>query len=533
MDFFFYPQSIAGLLALLLLYRLWRTRRTHNHKTSKGMLPPEPAGAWPLIGHLHILGAQNTFARTLAAMADEYGPIYRIWLGVHSAIVVSSWEAVKECFTANDRAFAGRPISSVNKYLGYDNAMFGFAPYGPYWREIRKLALLELLSSRRLEAFKGLRVSELEISIRELFSLSKKTDGDAPAKVVISEWIDELTLNIIVRMISGKRYIRNEDGTKNEEEQHFRRTIREFMHETGAPVLSDVIPFPLLKWIDFQSHLKSMKRISKELDSIFGSWVQEHVQRRIENEKGDEQDFIDVMLSGIEDTIFYGYTRETVIKATVSGLILAGSDTTSISLTWLFSTLLNNKQALKRAQEEIELKVGTERWVEESDIKNLVYLQAIVKETLLLYPPAPLSVPHEALEDCHLAGYHIPKGSRLFVNVWKLHRDPRIWSEPDKFMPERFLTSHAEVDVSGQHFELIPFGSGRRSCPGITLAMQVTHLTLARLLQGFDFATPGNEPVDMTEGSGITMPKATPLEVVITPRLPFKLYENNQQLGVK
>uniref|UniRef100_A0A5B6ZXT1 Uncharacterized protein n=1 Tax=Davidia involucrata TaxID=16924 RepID=A0A5B6ZXT1_DAVIN len=525
MDFFFHPQAIAGLLAFVLFYTLWRAR-THKHK-SRGMSPPEPSGAWPFIGHLHLLGGQNPVARTLAAMADQYGPIFTIRLGVHRAVVVSSWEAVKECFTTNDKALAARPISSAGKYIGYNNAAFGFASYGPYWREIRKLVLLEVLSTRRLETFKHVRVSEVEISIRELYSLSRKSNEDGPAKVVISQWIDELSLNIIVKMIAGKRYYRNEDGAKDEEERRFRRTIKEFMYISGAFVLSDAIPFPLLKWVDFQSHIKSMKRIFKELDSIFESWVQEHLQKRLKRENGDEQeDFIDVMLSVIDDTFVYGYTRETIIKATIENLILAASDTTSINLTWLLSILLNNRHALKHAQEEIDIKVGTERWVQESDIKNLVYLQAIVKETLRLYPPGPLSVPHEALEDCHVGGYPIPKGTRLLVNVWKLHRDPRIWSEPEKFMPERFMTSHAEVDVSGQHFEFTPFGSGRRSCPGITFAMQVTHLTLARLLQGFDFTTPSDEPVNMTEGLGITLPKATPLEVFITPRLPFKLYQN-------
>lgn len=180
---------------------------------------------------------------------------------------------------------------------------------------------------------------------------------------------------------------------------------------------------------------------------------------------------------------------------------------------------------MELAQEELDLKVGRERWVEDSDIANLVYMQAIVKETLRLYPPGPVSVPHEATEDCFIAGYQIPKGTRLFVNLWKLHRDPNVWSNPDEFIPERFLTNHANVDVLGQHFELIPFGSGRRSCPGITFALQVLHLTIARMLQGFSITTPLNEPVDMTEGLSITLPKATPLEVLIIPRLCPELYE--------
>ena len=209
---------------------------------------------------------------------------------------------------------------------------------------------------------------------------------------------------------------------------------------------------------------------------------------------------------------------------------MAGSDTTSLNLTWLLSILLNNKHALKQAQEELDLKVGRDRWVEDHDIKDLVYLHAIVKETLRLYPPSPLSVPHEAMEDCHVCGYYVPKGTRLLVNVWKLHRDPRIWEDPEKFLPERFLTSHASIDASGQHFEFIPFGSGRRACPGYTFALQVSYLALARLLQGFEFTTPSNMPVDMTEGLGITLPKATPLEALLTPRLASKLYQSQTEI---
>ncbi|KAK9944739.1 hypothetical protein M0R45_010291 [Rubus argutus] len=205
-------------------------------------------------------------------------------------------------------------------------------------------------------------------------------------------------------------------------------------------------------------------------------------------------------------------------------LILAGSDTTSISLTWTLALLLNNRHALKLAQEELDRTVGRHRWVEDTDLKNLVYLQAIVKETLRLYPPAPLSLPHEAMEDCKVGGFHIPKGTHLFVNLWKLHRDPSVWSDPEVFSPERFLTSQAGVDASGQHFEFIPFGSGRRVCPGITFAFQVIHLTLARLIQGFELGTPMDKAVDMTEGLGITMPRATSLEVILTPRLASRLY---------
>lgn len=212
-------------------------------------------------------------------------------------------------------------------------------------------------------------------------------------------------------------------------------------------------------------------------------------------------------------------------SCSLQALILGGTDTTMVTLTWALTLLLNNRDALKKAQDELDISVGRERQVEESDMKNLVYFQAILKETLRLYPAAPLSVPHEAIEDCTIAGqYHVPAGTRLLVNLSKLQRDPNVWQNPCEFKPERFLTSHKELDVRGQNFELIPFGSGRRVCPGISFALQVMQLTLATLLHGFEFSTPNDELVDMADGMGMTNLKATPLDVLLTPRLPAHLY---------
>ncbi|GKE04462.1 cytochrome P450 CYP82D47-like protein, partial [Tanacetum coccineum] len=123
--------------------------------------------------------------------------------------------------------------------------------------------------------------------------------------------------------------------------------------------------------------------------------------------------------------------------------------------------------------------IGRERPMDESDLKNLVYLEAIIKETLRLYPAAPLAVPHEALEDCVVSGYNVPKGTRLLVNLWKLHRDLNVWQDSEEFKPERFMTSHKDIDVKGKHFELLPFGSGRRIYPGIFFSLQALRLTLA------------------------------------------------------
>lgn len=208
----------------------------------------------------------------------------------------------------------------------------------------------------------------------------------------------------------------------------------------------------------------------------------------------------------------------------MQSLILGGIDANVVVLTWAVSFLLNNRHVLKRAQDELDIHVGKHRQVQESDINNLVYLQAIIKETLRIKPPVPLSAPREAMEDCTIAGFHIPAGTRLFPNIWKLQRDPSIWQKPLEFLPERFLNDHANVDVRGKNYEFLPFGSGRRICPGITFALKFLPLALGRLLHGFELGTVSDVAVDMSESPGLTAPKATPLEVTLTPRLPAMLY---------
>ncbi|WJZ83775.1 hypothetical protein VitviT2T_003430 [Vitis vinifera] len=522
MGFSLQPQDITvfGLLLATICLLLATVFNAKGNK-KKGKRPQEPSGRWPIIGHLHLLGADKLPHRTLGDMADKYGPIFCIHLGLRKALVVSSWEVAKECYTTNDKVFATRPRSLAVKLMGYDHAMLGFAPYGPYWRDVRKLAMVELLSNRQLEMLKHVQDSEVEFLIKELYGQWAR-NKDSPALVEMKERFGNLVMNVMVRAIAGKRYF----GTHacDDEPKRGKKALDDFMLLVGLFMVSDAIPF--LGWLDtVKGYTTDMKKIAKELDYLLGRWVEEHRQQRLSaNNNRAEVDFLHVMLSVIDDGQFSGRDPDTVIKATCLNLILAGYDTTSITLTWALSLLLNNRHALKKAQAELEIHVGKHRQVDGSDIKNLVYLQAIVKETLRLYPPGPLSVPHEAMEDCTVAGFHIQAGTRLLVNLWKLHRDPRVWLDPLEFQPERFLTNHAGLDVRGKNYELLPFGSGRRVCPGISFALELTHLALARLLHGFELGVVADSPVDMTEGPGLSAPKATPLEVTIVPRLPFELY---------
>ncbi|CAH1447154.1 unnamed protein product [Lactuca virosa] len=457
---------VLGLLLLLLLCHYKRSIRNNTKKAIK-LVAPEPSGALPFLGHLHFLRGQAPLARVLGKIADEYGPVYTLRLGGRRALVVSSWQMVKDCFTTNDRNFAARPNMAISRHMVYNKAGFALATYGPYWREIRN--------------------SEVKSFINELSLFSSKKANKASV-VDMSKWFENITFNITIKILAGKRF-----------------------SNTGGN----------------EGYVKAMKQVAKEVDEVIGKWLDEHVQKRKEYDGEKEADFMDVMLSTLsKDAEMYGHGRETIIKATTMVLMLTGSESTALTLTWALSLLLNNPHILKAAQKELDMNVGKQKWVEESDIKNLRYLQAIVKETLRMYPPGPLAGPHEAIEDCYIGGYHISKGTRLIVNLWKLHRDPQIWSDPHEFRPERFLEEHSDLNYQGQNFEYIPFSTGRRMCPAITFAFQVVHLTLARLLQGFDLSTPMGKPVDMSEGLGIALPKVRPLEVIMTPRLSTELYQN-------
>lgn len=500
----------AFVVPLYFLF-IWKRQRFHE--------VPQASGAWPILGHLHLLSGSELPHKLLGAMADKYGPIFTFRIGVHRAVVVSSWEVAKECYTTNDRAFASRPLTTTAKIMSYNYAMFSFSPYGPYWREIRKIAMSQLLSNLRLELLKDVRDTEINTSIKELYEgCVRQNKANGVVLLELREWFGDLTLNIILRMVAGERFV-----SADSESRRSQKASRDFMSLLGMFMLEDAVPY--IGWLGFNGS-KELRNTAKDLDLILQRWLDEHKQKRLLSGEGKgEGDFMDVMISILEDSKIIDFHNDTIIKATCSSIITGGNDTVMLTLTWILSLLLNNKEALKKAQDELDAKVGKDRQVNESDIKNLVYLEAIIKETLRLYPAGPLSGPRIATEDCTLSGYHVRAGTQLVVNLWKIQRDPSVWSNPSEFKPERFLTDHVGMDVKGQHYELMPFGSGRRACPGISFALQVIPLVMARLLHGFEINSHMDMPVDMTETPGLSNIKATPLEVVIKPRLQPQIYE--------
>ncbi|KAK8637516.1 hypothetical protein V6N13_064935 [Hibiscus sabdariffa] len=506
--------AIIGFSLLLFLFSFPWISKVFPRNTGQKKTPPEAGGAWPIIGHLRLLGGPQPPHLTLANMADRYGAIFSIKLGVHRALVVSSSEIAKECLTVNDKAFASRPKLLSMELLAYNYAMMGAAPYGPYWRQVRKFAMIELLSNHRLDSFKHVRESEIKMSLHRLYELWNKKRSSNFDKVLVEmkTWFKDVTLNVILRMIVGKRI--PDSSERDDETEKWKKSLDDLMEMSGKFMISDALPF--LRLLDIGGDEKSMRRIAAESDRVVDGWLQEHKQKRVEDEANSEKDFMGVMLSLLRDAEEHDADTQS-----------RGEDTTSITMTWALSLLLNNPDALNKIQQELDIHVGKDKlFVTESDIKSLVFFQSTIKEVLRLYPSVPLSIIHEAMEDCIVNGYHISAGTWLILNIQKIQRDPRVWENPTEFQPQRFMTTHKNVDVRGQNFELIPFSSGRRMCPGVSFALQILQLTLANLLHWFEFKTPSGGAVDMQEASGISSGKATPLEVHITPRLPVFLYDS-------
>ncbi|TYH95130.1 hypothetical protein ES332_A12G085900v1 [Gossypium tomentosum] len=471
---------IYSLLSALILWVATKLI-TSTHKNH----PPSPL-ALPILGHLHLL--KEPLHRTLFTLSQKHGPIFSLKLGSRFLVVVSSPSTVQECFTKNDIVLANRPRFIMGKYVGYNYTTLGLAPYGDHWRNLRRLSTIEIFSSTRLNMFLDIRRDEVSRLLRRLYQVS----ADVFAKVELKSVFSELTFNIIMRMMAGKRYLGDEATQNSDEGRPFREMIRELFE---------------LALVDYDRYIKRIKDLGSKTDELMQGMIHEH-----RSNKGDlniKNTMITHLLSMQESQPEY-YTDE-IIKGLIQVILNAGTDTTAITLEWAMSNLLNNPHVLEKARAELDKLVGQEKLVEEADVAKLPYLQNIISETLRLYPAAPLLVPHSASEICSIGGYEIPKDAIVMVNAWAIQRDPKLWDDALSFKPERFEEGK---EMSDQIYKLMPFGLRRRACSGMVLAQHVLGLTLGALIQCFEWERVSEKKIDMTEGQGLTMPKVQPLEAM-------------------
>lgn len=423
----------------------------------------------------------------------------------------------KEILKTQDLKFASRPKTAAGKYTTYNYSDITWSPYGAYWRQARKMCLMELFSARRLDSYEYIRTEETRALLRGLFAASGET-------ILLKDHLSTVSLNVISRMVLGKKYTEeSESETPIVSPDEFKKMMDELFLLNGVLNIGDSIPW--IGFLDLQGYERRMKTLSKKFDRFLEHVLDEHNERRSGVKDYVAQDMVDVLLQLADDPDLDVKLGRTGVKAFTQDLIAGGTESSAVTVEWALSELLKHPQIIERATEELDSVIGKDRWVEEKDVQNLPYVEAIMKETMRMHPVAPMLVPRMAREDCTINGYDIRAGTRVLVNVWTIGRDPEIWDSPDEFRPERFLGKN--IDVKGHDFELLPFGAGRRMCPGYSLGLKVIQLTLANLLHGFKWRLP--EPVtekdlDMDEIFGLSTPRKVPLEAVVEPRLPQHVY---------
>ncbi|KAL9666565.1 hypothetical protein QQ045_000900 [Rhodiola kirilowii] len=481
---------------LTLFLRLIRKPKEYFNK------PPSPSRL-PIIGNLYQLDA--LLHRSLARLAEKYGPVMLLHFGRKPYIILSSAAAAKDALKVHDAGFCDRPSMFCPAKLSYNYKDVAFAPYGEYWRQMRKTTTLELYSLKRVQSFGSVRVEEITEMLESL-ALSA-TKGEA---VNLGEKLFTLTASIMFKTAFGTSF----KGSMMDD-NGFEQLIDEAMGLLGIFAAADY--FPYIGWVvDKLSGFHSrVDRTFQRLDRFFQHLIEEHTKS--EKVKDAHEDIVDVLLRVQREHVQSGATWFNLnnIKGVLYDIFVAGIDTGAITVVWAMTELIRNPNAMKKAQDEIRHLMGGKDRVSEPDLESLKYFKMVLKETLRLHPPVPLLLPKETTADTQVLGYHIKAGTRVYINAWAIGRDPKTWEQPEKFSPERFEDS--PVDYKGQNFELIPFGGGRRMCPGINMGMSTVELSLANMLHCFDWKLPDGmtrEGISMEEGAGLTSFKKIPLKLV-------------------
>ncbi|KAL4271455.1 hypothetical protein GQ457_13G001590 [Hibiscus cannabinus] len=494
LQFLSFPMLFAFIFFLLMLVKLGKRFRTDS------LTPNLPPGPWklPVIGNLHLLAGPLPH-QTLRDMAKKYGSLMHLQLGQLSNIVVSSPQTAAEVMKTHDIIFASRPSVLSTTILSYNARDVAFAPYGDYWRQLRKICVLEMLSLKRVQSFTPIREEEVSKLVREISS-------KAGSQVNLSDMLYFLTYEIVSRTAFGGKY---------KEKDEFEILFREVLRFGAGFNVADL--FPSAKLLEYITGLRpKLERLHQNLDRIFESVINEH--KASKGIEGESEDLVDVLLNLQENGDQEFPLTTDNIKAVIMDVFIAGSDTSFTTLEWAMSELLKNPRVMQKAQAEVRQVFNRKGNVDSEGLHELEYLKLVISETLRLHPPLPLLLPRECSEACKINGYDIPVKSRVIINAWAIGRNSEYWNEAERFYPERFLIS--SVDYKGANFELIPFGAGRRMCPGMSFGMANVELPLAQLLYHFDWKLAGGrklEDLDMEEVFGAVVRRKNCLCLVPTP----------------
>nr|QWK52381.1 cytochrome P450 705A8 [Isatis tinctoria] len=461
-------------------------------------LPPSPPSL-PIIGHLHLL-LSLLVHKSLQKLSSKYGPLLHLRVFNVPIVLVSSAPIAYEIFRAQDVNVSTRSLPTNEGSLFFGSSGFVTAPYGDYWKFIKKLITTKLLGPQALERSRGVRADEVNRFYLNLLDKAMKKES-----VEMAEEAMKLINNNLCKMLMGKSFSEYDEAEK----------VRGLVTESDALskkfFLAAILRRPLAK-LGISLFKKDLAGISRRFDEVLEKILVEYEETHDEQHQGTEM--LDVLHAACQDkTAEYKITRNH-IKSLFVDLFIAGTDTSTHTIQWTMAEILNNTKILERLREEIDSVVGKTRLIQETDLTNLPYLQAVVKEGLRLHPPAPLVV-RTFREGCKIGGFDVLEKTTLVVNCYAVMRDPDFWEDPEEFKPERFLASSRsgqEEETKEEVLKYIPFGSGRRGCPGSNLAYLSVGTAIGVMVQCFDWKIEGDK-VNMEEARGaMTLTMAHPLK---------------------
>ncbi|OQU79756.1 hypothetical protein SORBI_3007G003700 [Sorghum bicolor] len=506
-----YPPQAALVVSVLLVVCALLVRRrfgtTTTLSTAREQLLsklPSPPRRLPIIGHLHLIGSlPHVSLRDLAARHGRHG-LMLLHLGAVPTLVVSSPSAAQAVLRTQDHIFASRAYSPATDILFYGSTGIAFSPYGQHWRQVKKIVTTHLLTNKKVRSYRHAREHEVRLVVAKI-----REAATAGTAIDLSELLNSFANDIVCHAVSGK-FFRKEGRNKL-----FRELLEANASLIGGFNLEDY--FPMLVKLDI---IKSMvcakaRKVNKMWDSLLDMLIDDHASKPASERDGEESDFIDVLLSL---QLEYNLTRDHIKAQLV--MFEAGTDTSFIVLEYAMAHLMQTPCLMNKLQTEVRSTIPKgKEIVTEDELNSLAYLKAVIKETLRLHMPAPLLLPHLSMADCNIEGYTIPSGTRAIVNSWALARDPSYWENANEFMPERFMEggSAAAMDNKGNDFQYLPFGAGRRMCPGINFASSTIEVMLVNLVYHFNWELPvelSKKGIDMTELFGVTVRRMEKLLLV-------------------
>ncbi|XP_027912961.1 cytochrome P450 71D8-like [Vigna unguiculata] len=488
-------QTCILVIAFSLFFLLHWLAKHYKHKSHISLkLPPGPKRL-PIIGNLHQLAVAGSLPHhALQKLSHKYGPLMHLQLGEISAVVASSPEMAKEITKTHDVAFVQRPQFISGQILSYGGIDVVFAPYGDYWRQMRKIFVSELLSTKRVQSFSFIREDETAKFIDSI-----RTSAGSPVNVT------GRIFSLVSTTVSRAAF-----GNKSKDQDEFMFLIKKVIGSVGGFDLADL--FPSMKSIHFITGKKAkLEKLLNQVDRVLENIVKEHQEKQRIAKEGrtqiKDEDLVDVLLGFQEaDAALDIKITTRNVKALILDVFAGGVDTSASTIEWAMTEMMRSPRVMKKAQAELREALRGKKIIHERDLEQLTYLKLVVKETLRLHPPTPLLIPRECSERTIIDGYEIPVKTKVMINVWAICRDPKYWSDAEMFVPERFEGS--SIDFKGNNFEYLPFGAGRRICPGISFGLAGIMLPLARLLYHFNWELPNGitpETVDTVERFGMAI----------------------------